>query len=202
MSVDAKTVKVLREKTGAGMMDCKRALVETNGDLEKAVEELRKAGVAKAEKKGSRAAQEGLIYSYIHHGGRLGVLLEVNCETDFVAKTDGFKELVHNLSIQIAATNPVSVSRDSVSKDLVKKEKNIYVEQAKSSKKPENLIEKIVEGKMDKYFQENCLLEQPFIKDPDKTIKDLITETIATLGENIAVGRYIRFAIGESHNDN
>jgi len=202
MSVDAKVVKVLREKTGAGMMDCKRALVETNGDLAKAIEELRKAGVAKAEKKGSRTAQEGLIYSYIHHGGRLGVLLEVNCETDFVAKTDGFKELVHNLSIQIAATNPVSVSRDSVSKDLVKKEKNIYVEQAKSSKKPENLIEKIVEGKMDKYFQENCLLEQPFIKDPDKTIKDLITETIATLGENIAVGRYIRFAIGESHNDN
>ena len=202
MSVDAKVVKVLREKTGAGMMDCKRALVETNGDLAKAIEELRKAGVAKAEKKGSRAAQEGLIYSYIHHGGRLGVLLEVNCETDFVAKTDGFKELVHNLSIQIAATNPVSVSRDSVSKDLVKKEKNIYVEQAKSSKKPENLIEKIVEGKMDKYFQENCLLEQPFIKDPDKTIKDLITETIATLGENITVGRYIRFAIGESHNEN
>ena len=125
MSVDAKTVKVLREKTGAGMMDCKRALVETRGDLEKAVEELRKAGVAKAEKKGSRTAQEGLIYSYIHHGGRLGVLLEVNCETDFVAKTDGFKELVHNLSIQIAATNPVSVSRDSVSEDIVKKEKNI-----------------------------------------------------------------------------
>jgi len=202
MSVDAKVVKVLREKTGAGMMDCKRALVETNGDLAKAIEELRKAGVAKAEKKGSRAAQEGLIYSYIHHGGRLGVLLEVNCETDFVAKTDGFKELVHNLSIQIAATNPVSVSRDSVSKDLVKKEKNIYMEQAKSSNKPENVIEKIVEGKMDKYFQENCLLEQPFIKDPDKTIKDLITETIATLGENIALGRYIRFAIGESHNEN
>ena len=202
MSVDAKVVKVLREKTGAGMMDCKRALVETNGDLAKAIEELRKAGVAKAEKKGSRAAQEGLIYSYIHHAGRLGVLLEVNCETDFVAKTDGFKELVHNLSIQIAATNPVSVNRDSVSKDLVKKEKNIYMEQAKGSKKPENVIEKIVEGKMDKYFQENCLLEQPFIKDPDKTIKDLITETIATLGENIAVGRYIRFAIGESHNEN
>ena len=201
MSVDAKTVKVLREKTGAGMMDCKRALVETNGDLEKAVEELRKAGVAKAEKKGSREAQEGLIYSYIHHGGRLGVLLEVNCETDFVAKTDGFKELVHNLSIQIAATNPVSVSRDNVSEDLVNKEKNIYMEQAKSSKKPDNVIEKIVEGKMDKYFQENCLLEQPFIKDPDKTIKDLITEAIATLGENISVGRYIRFAIGESHNE-
>ena len=201
MSVDAKVVKVLREKTGAGMMDCKRALVETNGDLAKAIEELRKAGVAKAEKKGSRSAQEGLIYSYIHHGGRLGVLLEVNCETDFVAKTDGFKDLVHNLSIQITATNPVSVSRDNVSEDLVNKEKNIYMEQAKSSKKPDNVIEKIVEGKMDKYFQENCLLEQPFIKDPDKTIKDLITEAIATLGENISVGRYMRFAIGESHNE-
>ncbi|MEC7936122.1 MAG: translation elongation factor Ts [Candidatus Neomarinimicrobiota bacterium] len=201
MSVDAKTVKVLREKTGAGMMDCKRALVETDGDLEKAVEALRKAGVAKAEKKGSRSAQEGLIYSYIHHGGRLGVLLEVNCETDFVAKTDGFKDLVHNLSIQIAATSPVSVSRDFLSKDLIKKEKNIYIEQAKDSKKPDNVIEKIVEGKMEKYFQEICLLEQPFIKDSDKTVKDLITEAIATLGENITVGRYTRFAIGESHND-
>ena len=202
MSIDAKTVKVLREKTGAGMMDCKRALVETKGNLEKAVEALRKAGVAKAEKKGSRSAKEGLIYSYIHHGGRLGVLLEVNCETDFVAKTDWFKELVHNLSIQIAATSPLSVSRDFVSKDLIKNEKNIYFEQAKSSKKQKNVIEKIVEGKMDKYFQEICLLEQPFIKDPDKTVKDLITESIATLGENITVGRYTRFAIGESHNEN
>ena len=201
MSVDAKTVKVLREKTGAGMMDCKRALVETDGDLEKAVEALRKAGVAKAEKKGSRSAQEGLIYSYIHHGGRLGVLLEVNCETDFVAKTDGFKDLVHNLSIQIAATSPISESRDLLSKDLIEKKKNIYIEQAKDSKKPDNVIEKIVEGKMEKYFQEICLLEQPFIKDSDKTVKDLITEAIATLGENITVGRYTRFAIGESHND-
>jgi elongation factor Ts len=132
MTIDAKTVKVLREKTGAGMMDCKRALVETEGNLEKAVEALRKAGVAKAEKKGSRSAQDGLIYSYIHHGGRLGVLLEVNCETDFVAKTDGFKDLVHNLSIQIAATSPLSLSRDLVSKELIEKEKNIYQEQAKS----------------------------------------------------------------------
>ena len=201
MTIDAKTVKVLREKTGAGMMDCKRALVETEGNLEKAVEALRKAGVAKAEKKGSRSAQDGLIYSYIHHGGRLGVLLEVNCETDFVAKTDGFKDLVHNLSIQIAATSPLSLSRDLVSKELIKKEKNIYQEQAKSSKKPKNVIEQIIEGKMDKYFQEICLLEQPFIKDPDKTVKDLITESIATLGENFTVGRYTRFAIGESHNE-
>jgi elongation factor Ts len=200
MSIDAKIVKELRDKTGAGMMDCKRALVETDGDLVKAVEALRKAGVTKAEKKGIRSAQDGLVYSYIHHGGRLGVLVEVNCETDFVAKTDGFKELVHNLAIQIAATNPVSVSREQVPEELVKSEQDIYTEQEKNSKKPDKLIEKIVTGKMDKYFQEICLLEQPFIKDPDKIVKDLITESIATLGENISVGRYIRYAVGESNN--
>ena len=200
MSIDAKIVKELRDKTGAGMMDCKRALVETDGDLVKAVEALRKAGVTKAEKKGIRSAQDGLVYSYIHHGGRLGVLVEVNCETDFVAKTDGFKELVHNLAIQIAATNPVSVSREQVPEELVKSEQDIYTEQAKSSKKPDKVIEKIITGKMDKYFQEICLLEQPFIKDPDKIVKDLITESIATLGENISVGRYIRYAVGESNN--
>jgi len=200
MSIDAKIVKELRDKTGAGMMDCKRALVETDGDLVKAVEALRKAGVTKAEKKGIRSAQEGLVYSYIHHGGRLGVLVEVNCETDFVAKTDGFNELVHNLAIQIAATNPVSVSREQVPEELVKSEQDIYTEQAKNSKKPDKMIEKIVTGKMDKYFQEICLLEQPFIKDPDKIVKDLITESIATLGENIFVGRYIRYAVGESNN--
>ena len=200
MSIDAKIVKELRDKTGAGMMDCKRALVETDGDLVKAVEALRKAGVTKAEKKGIRSAQDGLVYSYIHHGGRLGVLVEVNCETDFVAKTDGFKELVHNLAIQIAATNPVSVSREQVPEELVKSEQDIYTEQAKNSKKPDKVIEKIVVGKMDKYFQETCLLEQPFIKDPDKIVKDLITESIATLGENISLGRYIRYAVGESNN--
>ena len=200
MSIDAKIVKELRDKTGAGMMDCKRALVETDGDLVKAVEALRKAGVTKAEKKGIRSAQEGLVYSYIHHGGRLGVLVEVNCETDFVAKTDGFNELVHNLAIQIAATNPVSVSREQVPEELVKSEQAIYTEQAKNSKKPDKMIEKIVTGKMDKYFQEICLLEQPFIKDPDKIVKDLITESIATLGENISVGRFIRYAVGESNN--
>ena len=200
MSIDAKIVKELRDKTGAGMMDCKRALVETDGDLVKAVEALRKAGVTKAEKKGIRSAQDGLVYSYIHHGGRLGVLVEVNCETDFVAKTDGCKELVHNLAIQIAATNPVSVSREQVPEELVKSEQDIYTEQAKNSKKPDKMIEKIVTGKMDKYFQEICLLEQPFIKDPDKIVKDLITESIATLGENISVGRYIRYAVGESNN--
>ncbi len=200
MSIDAKIVKELRDKTGAGMMDCKRALVETDGNLVKAVEALRKAGVTKAEKKGVRSAQEGLVYSYIHHGGRLGVLVEVNCETDFVAKTDGFNELVHNLAIQIAATNPVSVSREQMPEELVKSEQDIYTEQAKNSKKPDKMIEKIVTGKMDKYFQDICLLEQPFIKDPDKIVKDLITESIATLGENISVGRFIRYAVGESNN--
>ena len=200
MSIDAKIVKQLRDKTGAGMMDCKRALVDTAGDLVKAVEALRKAGMTKAEKKGIRSAQKGLVFSYIHPGGRLGVLVEVNCETDFVAKTDGFKELVHNLAIQIAATNPVSVSREQVPEELVKSEQDIYTEQAKNSKKPDKMIEKIVTGKMDKYFQEICLLEQPFIKDPDKIVKDLITESIATLGENISVGRYIRYAVGESNN--
>ena len=200
MSIDAKIVKELRDKTGAGMMDCKRALVESDGDLVKAVEALRKAGVTKAEKKWIRSAQDGLVYSYIHHGGRLGVLVEVNCETDFVAKTDGFNELVHNLAIQIAATNPVSVSREQVPGELVKSEQDIYTEQAKNSKKPDKMIEKIVTGKMDKYFQEICLLEQPFIKDPDKIVKDLITESIATLGENISVGRFIRYAVGESNN--
>ena len=200
MSIDAKIVKELRDKTGAGMMDCKRALVDTNGDLVKAVEALRKAGVTKAEKKGIRSAQDGLVYSYIHHGGRRGGLVEVNCETDFVANTDGVKELVHNLAIQIAATNPVSVSREQVPEELVKSEQDIYTEQAKNSKKPDKMIEKIVTGKMDKYFQEICLLEQPFIKDPDKIVKALITESIATLGENISVGRYIRYAVGESNN--
>jgi len=200
VEISAIAVKELREISGAGMMDCKRALVDTDGDLVKAVEALRKAGVTKAEKKGKRSAQDGLVYSYIHHGGRLGVLVEVNCETDFVAKTDGFKELVHNLAIQIAATNPVSVSREQVPEELVKSEQDIYTEQAKNSKKPDKMIEKIVTGKMDKYFQEICLLEQPFIKDPDKIVKDLITESIATLGENISVGRYIRYAVGESNN--
>jgi len=198
MSISAQVVKELREKTGAGMMDCKKALVDSKGDMEKAVDFLRKSGIAKAEKKGSRDVKEGIVYSYIHHGGRLGVLVEVNCETDFVAKTDGFKELVHNIAMQIAATNPVAVSSKDISEDLIKKEKEIFIAQAKDSGKPDNIIEKIVEGRVQKYFQEVCLVEQPFIKDPDKRVGDLITETVATLGENITIGRYIRYAVGES----
>ena len=198
MNIDAKRVKELREKTGAGMMDCKKALVEANGDIELAIDNLRKSGAAKAAKKSSRSAKEGLIYSYIHHGGRLGVLLDIGCETDFVAKTDGFIDLARNVSMQIAATNPISINREDVPEEVINREKDIYSEQAKSTGKPDNVVEKIVDGKLNKYFQESCLMEQVYIKDSDKKIKDLVTETIATLCENITLNRYSRFAIGET----
>ena len=198
MSIDAKLVKTLREKTGAGMMDCKNALVDSNGDLDKAVDYLRKSGVAKAEKKGTRDTREGLVYSYIHAGGRLGVLLELNCETDFVAKTDGFTELAHNLAMQIAATNPLSLDRESIDGQIIAREKEIFTDQAKSEGKPDNIVEKMVEGRLSKFFQDSCLLEQAYIKDPDKKVSDLLTETIATLGENISINRFIRFAVGEN----
>ncbi len=198
MSINAKLVKTLRDKTGAGMMDCKRALVETAGDLEKAVDHLRKSGIAKAEKKGARETKEGLVYSYIHAGGRLGVLVELNCETDFVANTDGFTELAHNLAMQIAATNPIALDRDSIDDNVVAREKDIFTEQAKSQGKPDNIIERMVEGRINKFYQESCLMDQTYIKDPDKKIRDLFTETISTLGENISINRYIRFAIGET----
>ena len=198
MSIDAKLVKTLRDKTGAGMMDCKKALVKSNGDLDKAVDHLRKSGVAKAEKKGTRETKEGLIYSYIHAGGRLGVLVELNCETDFVAKTDGFTELAHNLAMQIAATNPVALDRDSIDKATIARERDIFTEQAKSQGKPDNIIERMVEGRINKFYLESCLMDQTYIKDPDKKVRDLITEIVSTLGENISINRYIRFAIGES----
>ena len=197
MKIDAKLVNELRQKTGAGMMDCKKALLEANGNLEDASDHLRKTGITKAEKKGARQTKEGLIYSYIHAGSRLGVLLEINCETDFVGKTDGFTELAHNIAMQIAATNPLSLNTESLDESVVLREKNIFKEQAESEGKPENIIEKMVEGRMQKFFQESCLLEQTYIKDPEKKIKDLITESIATLGENISINRFIRFAIGE-----
>jgi len=202
MGIDANTVKQLRDKTGAGMMDCKNALTKSNGDLDAAVDFLRKSGVSKAEKKGTRETKEGLVYSYIHAGGRLGVLIEVNCETDFVAKTDGFIELAHNLAMQIAATNPIALNKDSVSDEIISKEKEIYTEQAKSSEKPDNIIEKMVEGRLSKFYQENCLMEQSYIKDSEKKINDLVTETIATLGENITINRYTRFAVGETDSEN
>ena len=202
MGIDANTVKQLRDKTGAGMMDCKNALTKSDGDLDAAVDFLRKSGVSKAEKKGTRETKEGLVYSYIHAGGRLGVLIEVNCETDFVAKTDGFIELAHNLAMQIAATNPIALNKDSVSDEIISKEKEIYTEQAKSSGKPDNIIEKMVEGRLSKFYQENCLMEQSYIKDSEKKINDLVTETIATLGENITINRYTRFAVGEIDSEN
>ena len=198
MSIDAKLVKDLRDKTGAGMMDCKNALVESDGDLERAIDNLRKSGAAKAEKKGTRDTKEGIIYSYIHAGGRLGVLLELNCETDFVAKTEGFSELAHNLAMQIAATNPISLDKETIDDKLVSREKKIYTEQAKEEGKPDDIIPRMVEGRLNKFFQENCLLEQTYIKDSDKKVKDVLTESIATLGENISLNRYTRFAIGES----
>ena len=198
MSIDAKLVKDLRDKTGAGMMDCKNALVESDGDLERAIDNLRKSGAAKAEKKGTRDTKEGIIYSYIHAGGRLGVLLELNCETDFVAKTEGFSELAHNLAMQIAATNPISIDKETIDDKLVSREKNIFTEQAKEEGKPDDIIPRMVEGRLNKFFQENCLLEQTYIKDSDKKVKDILTESIATLGENISLNRYTRFAIGES----
>ena len=200
MSIDAKLVKTLRDRTGAGMMDCKKALVSSNGDLDNAIDFLRKSGIAKAEKKGLRETKEGLVYSYIHSGGRLGVLVELNCETDFVANTDGFKELAHNISMQVAATNPVSLDRDSIDKKIILREKDIFLEQAKKQGKPEAIIEKMVEGRINKFYQESCLMEQTYIKDPDKKVNDLLTETVSTLGENITVKRFVRFSIGESTN--
>ena len=200
MSINAKLVKSLRDRTGAGMMDCKKALVSSNGDLDNAIDFLRKSGISKAEKKGLRETKEGLVYSYIHSGARLGVLVELNCETDFVANTDGFKELAHNLSMQVAATNPVSLDRNSIDERIILREKDIFLEQAKKQGKPENIINKMVEGRINKFYQESCLMEQTYIKDPDKKVSDLLTETVSMLGENITVKRFIRFSIGESNN--
>ena len=197
MNVDAKLVKDLRERTGAGMMDCKKALVESKGDLDSAIEFLRKAGVTKAEKKSVRDANEGLIISYIHHGSKLGVLLDIGCETDFVPKTKGFKELANNIAMQIAATNPIAISKNDLSSDLIDKERDIYTEQAKSTGKPNNIVKKIVDGKIEKFIEENCLINQSFIKDPDVKIGQLIQEAIAKLGENITINRFVRFALGE-----
>ena len=197
MSVDAKLDKDLRERTGAGMMDCKKALVESKGDLDSAVEFLRKAGIAKAEKKSVRDANEGLIISYIHHGSKLGVLLDIGCETDFVAKTEGFEELANSIAMQIVATNPIAISEEDLSSDLIDKERDIYTEQAKSTGKPGNVIKKIVDGKIEKFIEENCLINQSFIKDPDVKIGQLVQEAIAKLGENITINRFVRFALGE-----
>jgi len=197
MSVSADLVKRLREKTGAGMMDCKRALEKAEGDMDKAIDHLRKHGMAQAAKKALRIAKEGMIYSYIHPGDKLGVLLELNCETDFVARTEDFKLLSKDIAMQIAATNPLVVTRSDLKPEIIEKEKEIYRTQAKNEGKPEKIIERIVEGKLEKYFQEVCLLEQPFVKDQDRSMKNRMDETIAKLGENIAVKRFVRFRLGD-----
>jgi elongation factor Ts len=191
-------VKELREKTNAGMMDCKQALVEAGADIEKAEEILRKKGIASASKKASRSAKDGLIASYIHLQGRVGVLIEVNCETDFVAKNENFREFVKDLTLHIAAAHPSYVSRDQVPAELIEREREIYRAQVKG--KPENVVEKIVDGKLDKFYSSVCLLDQAFIKNPDQTIKDLVASKIAELGENIIIRRFVRYAVGEDLN--
>lgn len=196
MSVSARLVKSLREKTGVGIMECKSALMETDGNLDKAVELLRKKGAATAEKKAGRQAKEGLVEAYIHPGSRLGVLVEVNCETDFVAKTDDFRNFVKDIAMQIAATNARVVSREEFPEEEVEKEREIYTTQAKNEGKPDNIIDRYVQGKLDKYFKETVLLEQGFIKDPNKIVKDLLTEVITRTGENINVRRFARFQLG------
>jgi elongation factor Ts len=197
MAVTAQAVKELREKTGAGMLDCKKALEQANGDLTKASEILREKGLAAAANKAGRVATEGAVGSYIHAGGRIGVLVEVNCETDFVAKTDQFKEFVKDIAMQISAANPKFVRREEVSQEELDKEREILKAQALNEGKPAHIVEKMVEGRLGKYYEEFCLLEQPFIKDPDKTISTLLNEKIATIGENISIRRFVRFELGE-----
>ena len=195
--ISASMVKELRQMTGAGMMDCKRALQETNGDIDKAVELLREKGLAAAAKKAGRIAAEGIVDSYIHMGGKIGVLVEVNCETDFVAKTDEFKAFVRDIAMHIAAANPQYLSKEDVPEDVIAKEKEILKAQALNEGKPEKIAEKIVEGRIEKYFKEVCLLEQPFVKDPDKSIQDYVNEQIATIGEKISIRRFVRYQMGE-----
>ncbi|MGI6113735.1 MAG: translation elongation factor Ts [Mahellales bacterium] len=195
--ISASLVKELRERTGAGMMDCKRALSEVNGDMEKAVELLREKGLAAAAKKAGRIAAEGIVDSYIHGDGRIGVLVEVNCETDFVAKTDEFKSFVKDVAMQIAASSPLYVKREEVPQADIEKEREIIKAQALNEGKPEKVIDKIVDGRLEKFFKEVCLLEQPFVKDTDKSVMDVLTEKIATIGENINIRRFVRFERGE-----
>lgn len=197
MEITASMVKELRERTGAGMMDCKKALMESNGDVDKAIEILREKGLAAAAKKAGRIATEGIVDSYIHGGGRIGVLIEVNCETDFVARTEDFRNFVHDIAMQVAAANPQYVSKEDVPAEVIEKEKEIYRAQAKNEGKPDKVIEKMVEGRLEKYYKDVCLLEQPFIKDDSKTVKQLLNELIAKIGENIVIRRFVRFELGE-----
>jgi len=201
MEISPSLVKELREKTGAGMMDCKKALTESAGDFEKAIEFLRKKGIASAAKKAGRATKEGAVSSYIHGEGKVGVLLEVNCETDFVARTEQFKQFVKDVSMHIAAAQPQWVRSEEVPSDVLAKEKEIAVAQMASSGKPQAVLEKIAEGKVNKFFEDHCLMNQAYVKDPSKTIEQLLKETIATLGENISIRRFARFVLGEGLKD-
>ena len=196
--IKAAMVKQLREKTGAGMMDCKKALLEVKGDMEKALEFLRKKGLATAQKRAGRAMSEGMIQSYIHMTGKLGVMVEVNCETDFVAKNEDFQEFAKNIAMHIAASNPLGIKPEDIPEEIVENEKDIYRAQALDMGKPENILDKIVEGKLKKFYQENCLLNQPFVRDPDISVADLMNELIAKIGENITIKRFVRYQIGES----
>jgi elongation factor Ts len=196
-AISAQMVKELREKTGVGMMDCKKALAECDGDMEKAVEFLRKKGLATAQKRAGRATSEGIVQSYIHMGGKIGVLVEVNCESDFVAKNEDFQGFARNIAMHIAATNPVGIAPEDVPAAVVEKEMEIYRGQAQEMGKPEKMLEKIAEGKMAKFFKDNCLLNQPYVRDPNLTITDLLNETIAKIGENISIRRFARFQIGD-----
>ena len=197
MSFTASDVKALRDRTGAGMMDCKNALTETNGDMDKAVDFLREKGIAKAAKKAGRIAAEGIVDSYIHMGGKVGVLLEVNCETDFVARGDAFKALVHDIALQIAASNPQYLAKEDVPAEVLEKEKEILKAQALQEGKPANIVERMVEGRIKTFYDENCLLCQKFVKDPSKTVEQLVVEATATIGEKIAVRRCVRYEMGE-----
>ncbi len=197
MEITAKMVKELRDKTNAGMMDCKKALTESGGDFEKAVTYLREKGIAKAASKAGRSTSEGIIASYIHPGDKLGVMVEINCETDFVARTDDFRTFAKDVAMQIAATGPLAVTREEMDTELLEKEKEIYRQQALNEGKPEKILDKIINGKVEKYFSEVCLMEQAFVKDNEKTITDVVNEIIAKLGENISIRRFTRFRLGE-----
>jgi len=197
MEITAKMVKELRDRTGAGMMDCKKALTVTDGDFEKAVEHLREMGIAKASKKEGRHTAEGVIANYVHPGDKLAVMVEVNCETDFVARTDNFKSFCRDIAMHIAASNPICVTRDEIDADMVKKEREIYRQQALNEGKPEKIIDKIVDGKIEKYYSEVVLLEQPFVKDNEVSVEEYLKRMIGSLGENMAIKRFARFRLGE-----
>jgi len=197
VEISASLVKELRDKTGVGVLDCKKALKESKGDMDQAIDYLRKKGIATAKKRGGRATSEGQIQSYIHAGGKIGVLVEVNCETDFTGKTEEFKDFVRDIAMHIAATNPISIDPEGVPSDTLAKEREIYASQARETGKPEKIIEKIVEGKLKKFYAESCLLEQSFVKNPDITVQDLLNEMMAKTGENMVVKRFARFQLGE-----